>query len=49
VTDVCGFAVKEQFLVRGQRCKLDHLLCFCFDVPELVEKCPTKRKAEGKK
>ena len=49
MTEVCEFAVKEQFLVRGKRCKIDHLLCFSFDVPDAVASCPVKRKREAEK
>ena len=33
---------------KSRYCQLDHLSCYNYDVPELVEKCPTRRSRKGR-
>jgi len=38
----CSFAEKDPCLRDGRVCRLDHIACFHYEDPALVQKCPSR-------
>jgi len=38
----CGFAERDLSLQCGRVCRLDHVACFHYEDPALVQQCPSR-------